>query len=100
MLTAWRTGEGACGFLVNLLAAQSCINAVLDIRVLFGATMYVNGLPHGQSDAQTVSRVAGGATWMWAGLWLMWSFALFYAALRAVRLREADAAAETVTTTA
>ena len=86
---AWRGGEESCGFLLNLLAAQSCINAVLDIRVLFGATMYVNGQPHGQSDAQTVARVIGGPTWMWAGMWLAWSFALFYVALRAVRLREA-----------
>lgn len=85
--TAWRAGPSVCDFVVNFLAAQSCINAVLDIRVLFGATMFVNGQPHGQSDAHTVARVAGGPYWFWAGLWLVWSFALFYVALRYVRLK-------------
>lgn len=82
-----RSSPGVAGFLVNFLAAQSCINAVLDIRVLFGTTMFVNGQPHGQSDAHTVARVVGGPYWLWAGAWLVWSFVLFYAALRWVRLR-------------
>jgi hypothetical protein len=82
----WKAGEAVGGFLINFLAAQSCINAVLDIRVLFGQTMYVNGKPHGQSDAHTVARMIGGPYWLWATLWLVWSFALFYLALRRVRL--------------
>lgn len=69
-------------FLLNFLAAQACINAVLDIRVLFGQTMLVNGQSHGQTDAHTVARVAFGPHWMWASLWLAWSFGLFYLALR------------------
>jgi len=84
-LVGWKAGEAVGGFLVNFLAAQSCINAVLDIRVLFGQTMYVNGQPHGQSDAHTVSRMVGGPYWLWAASWLVWSFALFYLALRRVR---------------
>ena len=69
-------------FVLNFLAAQACINAVLDIRVLFGQTMLVNGQSHGQTDAHTVARVLGGPHWMWASLWLAWSFVLFYLALR------------------
>src|SRR5688572_31943882 len=42
-------------------------------RVLFGQTMYVNGQPHGQSDAHTVSRMIGGPYWVWAAFWLVWS---------------------------
>jgi hypothetical protein len=76
-------------FLLNFVAAQSCINAVLDIRVLFSATMYVNGRPQAQSDAHTVAELLGGPPWMYAVIWLIWSFALFYGALRWMRLRGA-----------
>ena len=84
-------GERLCGFLVNLIAAQMCINAVLDIRVLFAANMYVNGQPHQRSDAHVVSNLLGGPPWMWAAVWMMWSFGLFYVALRHVRFRKSDA---------
>jgi hypothetical protein len=77
---------GLCAFLANFLATQSCINAVLDIRVLFGQKMYVNGSAHG-SDAHSVASLLGGPHWLWAAIWLVWSFAWFYAALRYVRLR-------------
>ena len=80
-------GERVCAFAVSFLAAQSCINAVLDIRVLFGATMYVNGLAHRDSDADTMARVVGGPPALWAALWLAWSFAMFYVALRVTRPR-------------
>ena len=86
-VAAWLANEAIAGFLVNFLAAQSCINAVLDIRVLFGTEMYVDGRLHGQSDAHTVADKIGGPYWLWAGLWLLWSFGLFYVAPRWVRLR-------------
>ncbi|MBI4510493.1 MAG: M50 family metallopeptidase [Deltaproteobacteria bacterium] len=89
LAVAFRAGMRACGFLVNLLAAQSCTNAVLDIRVLFGPAMLVNGRPHGQSDAHVVARSLGGPYWLWAGLWLTWSFVLFYSALRYVKVKGA-----------
>jgi hypothetical protein len=73
-----------CAFVVSFLAAQSCINAVLDIRILFGATFYVNGRPLASSDADTVARLLGAPSWVWATVWLVWSFVLFYLALRAV----------------
>ncbi len=85
--------ERVAAFLVNLLAAQSCINAVLDIRVLFGSALYVDGQARSVSDADTVARVVGGPAALWASLWLAWSFALFYLALRLVRRPEAPAAA-------
>jgi len=83
-LARW-AGPRLAGFLVNFLAAQSCINAVLDIRVLFGATKLVDGVPHAVSDADQVAHVVGGPPALWATFWLVWSFALFYAALRFVR---------------
>jgi hypothetical protein len=83
----WKANEAVAGFLVNFLAAQSCINAVLDIRVLFGTTMYVNGMQTGSSDAHRVAMLLGGPSWLWAIVWLVWSFALFYLALRYIRLR-------------
>jgi hypothetical protein len=86
-------GERPCGFLVNFLAAQSCINAVLDIRVLFGSALYVDGQARSLSDADTVARLLGGPPALWASLWLIFSFALFYLALRWVRLTVPSGAA-------
>ncbi len=80
--------DRACVFVLNLVAAQSCINAVLDIRVLFAANMYVDGRPYQQSDAHAVSSLIGGPPWLWATVWMMWSFALFFVALKWVRRPE------------
>ncbi len=77
-------GVRASAFTVSFLAAQACINAVLDIRVLFGERFFVDGRAHAGSDADTVARLVGGPSWLWATLWLLWSFLLFYAALRTV----------------
>ncbi len=89
VMAGWLATAQVAAFLLNFLAAQSCINAVLDIRVLFGATMYVNGKPQAQSDAHTVAELLGGPPWLYAILWLVWSFGLFYLALRWMRLRGA-----------
>jgi hypothetical protein len=89
LLCAWRLGDGAAGLAVSFLAVQSCINALLDIRVLFSPTMYVNGQAHGQSDAHTVARMLGGPPWAWAAVWLVWSCLLFFAAFRWRRHRDA-----------
>src|SRR5262249_32305982 len=40
---AWLAGDRVATFLENFLAAQSCINAVLDIRILFGQNLIVDG---------------------------------------------------------
>jgi hypothetical protein len=84
---AFRATEKLAAFVLNFLAAQACVNAVLDIRVLYGSTMVVNGKPSGSSDAHTMASVAGGAPWLWATVWLAWSFLLFFVALRYVRLK-------------
>jgi hypothetical protein len=85
-------GERLTAFAVSLLAAQSSINAVLDIRILFGATRVVDGRPHRVSDADAVAAILGGPPALWAALWLFWSFGLFYLALRWTRPRSAEKA--------
>jgi hypothetical protein len=87
-IMAGLASDRVCVFVLNLIAAQACINAVLDIRVLFAANMYVNGKPYQQSDAHAVSSLVGGPPWFWAALWMLWSFALFFVALRWVRLEQ------------
>lgn len=80
-------GAGITSFVLQFVAAQSCINAVLDIRVLFGSVMLVDGQPAGRSDADTMAQVIGGPPLAWALVWLLYSFALFYLALRLMRRR-------------
>jgi len=84
--TARFAGETVATFLLNFLAAQSCINAVLDIRVLYGSELFVDGQPRAQSDADSVAALVGGPPALWATLWLLWSFALFFLALRFLRV--------------
>jgi hypothetical protein len=84
LFIALEASDRAALFLLSFLAAQSCINAVLDIRVLFASTLYVNGKPAAVSDADAVARLTGGPSWLWASLWLAVSFGLFYLALRVV----------------
>lgn len=80
--------ERAATFAVNFIACQACINAVLDIRVLFRTNLVVNGevMSRG-SDAHNMASASFGSAWMWAAVWLVWSFALFFVALRIVAKR-------------
>lgn len=80
-------GERIGYYVVNFVAAQSCINAVLDIRVLFRAKMVIDGEVVGSSDAHNMAEATFGNYWMWATVWLLFSFAVFYGALRVVYLR-------------
>lgn len=103
-ITAAITGAAACGVLaaisarrvailaVNFIAAQACINALLDIRVLFRQNLVVNGTVVGASDAHNMARATFGSPSVWATIWLVWSFALLYAALRLMYLRQQRAA--------
>ena len=59
---------------------------MLDIRVLFRANLVVNGEVMQRSDAHNMAEATFGTAWLWAGVWLAWSFALFYIALRRTRL--------------
>jgi hypothetical protein len=79
-------------FAVNFVAAQSCINAVLDIRVLFRPQLVINGQVVGASDAHNMAAASFGTHWLWASIWLGWSFLCFYIALRVVYLRQQRAA--------
>ena len=84
LLLAAFAGERAAVYAVNFVAAQSCINAVLDIRVLFRTEMVINGEVVGASDAHNMAGATFGNHWLWAGVWLAWSFAAFYFALRKI----------------
>jgi hypothetical protein len=85
----------------HFLAAQACVNALLDIRVLLRPSQVVDGQVAGASDAHNMALATFGTTerwavWTWAVLWLAWSLLLLFVALRVVarqRLR-ASAAAE------
>jgi hypothetical protein len=75
-----------------LLAGQMCVNAVLDLRVLFRPVMVVDGKIERGSDADAMAETTLGtdSPWgarLWALLWLLWSLALLYAAIRIARRR-------------
>ena len=81
-------------FVAQLIGAQACVNAVLDIRVLFRPALVVDGSVVGASDAHAMARATVGtadkwAVWMWAGIWLAWSLVLFFVALRRLSARDA-----------
>ena len=75
----------------QLLAAQACVNAVLDIRVLFRPSQVVDGRLLARSDAHEMADLTFGTTddwavWLWAGAWLAWSLLLLFVALRRIRI--------------
>jgi hypothetical protein len=74
-------------FGAHFIAAQACINALLDIRVLLRPMQAVNGILSGSSDATSMARNTFGvstrwAVWFWAIVWLVWSLAVLFLALR------------------
>jgi hypothetical protein len=71
----------------HFVAAQACVNALLDIRVLLRPSQVVNGQEAGLSDAHTMAAATFGTTdlwavWFWAVVWLVWSLVILYVALR------------------
>jgi hypothetical protein len=73
--------------LAHFIAAQSCVNAILDIRVLLRPSQVVGGRVAGASDALNMAEATFGtaatwALWTWAIVWLLWSLAVLYLALR------------------
>lgn len=80
--------ERVSSFAVNFIAAQACIVGVLDIRVLFRTNLVVNGQIMGASDAHNMAAATFGTPWMWACVWLVWSFGLLYVALRIAHQRQ------------
>lgn len=89
-------GAAVCGLVLrgrwrvavaHFVAAQSCVNALLDIRVLMRPSQVVDGQFAGMSDAHNMAYATFGTTadwavWLWAGIWLAWSLAVLYVALR------------------
>lgn len=73
--------------LAHFVAAQACINALLDIRVLLRPSQVVGGSTTASSDASnmalsTFGTTADWAVWTWAGIWLAWSLGVLFLALR------------------
>lgn len=73
--------------LVHFVAAQACINALLDIRVLLRPSQIVGGSTTASSDASNMAMSTFGtgadwAVWTWAAIWLAWSLAVLFVALR------------------
>ena len=80
--------EKWAGWALSFVAAQACVNAVLDIRVLFRSQLVINGEVVGASDATKMAEASFGTPTFWAATWLVWSFLVFYLALRVAYLRE------------
>ena len=79
---ALRAPAGVARWTLLLLGLQTALNALFDIRALY----YV----HGESDAQTMSRLIGLPPAFWATLWLLIGGAVLVRAfLVAVRVRNA-----------
>jgi hypothetical protein len=77
----------------HFIAAQSCVNALLDIRVLLRPQQVVDGKYAGMSDAHnmalnTFATTETWAVWTWAIIWLAWSLGVLYIALRISGSRE------------
>jgi hypothetical protein len=92
-------------FGAHFLAAQACINALLDIRVLLRPMQAVNGVPSESSDASQMARNTFGinAMWaihFWAIVWLVWSVVVLFVALRLSGSRAARNAARAAVPTA
>lgn len=82
---------------VHFIAAQACVNALLDIRVLLRPYQTVGGVP-GHSDAEVMAMATFGtvdswAIWTWALVWLAWSLGVLFLALRLSARRSSRSAA-------
>jgi hypothetical protein len=81
----------------HFVAAQLCVNALLDIRVLLRPAQVVNGLYAGASDAHSMAASTFGTratwgVWFWAIAWLVWSLVVLFLALRLYGRRAHDPA--------
>ena len=90
-LAALLLPERWASWALSFVAAQACVNAVLDIRVLFRPQLMINGEVVRASDAHKMAEASFGSPTMWAAIWLGFSFVCFFVALRVIYLRERDA---------
>jgi hypothetical protein len=76
LLVVGRKGSASvASALLTVLGAQSCANALLDIRVLFAVgSSTVPG--QGRSDAAAMEELLLLPYWLWASLWLTVSVAV------------------------
>ncbi len=85
--------------LAHFVAAQSCVNALLDIRVLLRPSQVINGQDAAMmSDAHAMAKATFGTTqpwavYTWSAIWLAWSLAVLFAALRFSGSRASPSAA-------
>ena len=77
---ARRRAANALRFLLSLLAIQTALNSVYDIRVLFL-------IDRGPSDAATMARLFLLPSWVWATSWMLISVAMLSATLWKTRGR-------------
>jgi hypothetical protein len=87
-------------YVVNFVAAQASVQAVLDIRVLFRTSLVIDGRPVGASDASAMAAATFGTSRMWAGAWMAVSLIAFFVAMRVIKRRELRAAAAAADVTA
>ena len=87
-LAAVALPERWASWALSFVAAQACINAVLDIRVLFRPQLVINGQEVRASDAHKMAESVSGSPTLWAAVWLLWSFFIFFVALKLVYLRD------------
>ncbi|HUJ58466.1 MAG TPA: M50 family metallopeptidase [Kofleriaceae bacterium] len=88
----------------HFIAAQACVNALLDIRVLFRPQQVVDGILQGRSDAHSMALLTFGTTdtwavWTWAIAWLVWSLIVLFVAFRLSASRARASAAPSAPTT-
>ena len=74
-------------FVAHFVAAQACVDALLDIRVLLRPQQVVDGHVTGASDATNMAMATFGthatwAVWTWAIAWLVWALVVLFVALR------------------
>ncbi|MEM7244730.1 MAG: M50 family metallopeptidase [Acidobacteriota bacterium] len=82
LLLARKVDERWHPFLLTYLGAQTCLNGLMSIRVLYGVTS------HGHSDANTMADLFWLPHWVWATLWLALSVGALVMALRIEDRRE------------
>ena len=97
----------------HFIAAQACVNALLDIRVLLRTSQVIDGREllcddthtSGCSDAHNMASYTFGtnAQWgvyTWAAIWLAWSLVVLFVALRINGSRASRSAARAARSTA
>lgn len=73
---SWKMPAHYTDNLYNFLAATCCLNAVENVRDLFGSSYIVNGKEISGTDAHSTADGWGGDYRMWAMIWLWFSLGM------------------------